>query len=109
MISHFIKTFVQNTTFLDRISRTVVSTGILTGYSFSSLLPVSAEAIPNLLTPSNISMKGLPYVGAKLHHVQTGDTLYNLTQMYQVDAAAIATSIANAKCIRTQKPQGQSP
>jgi murein DD-endopeptidase MepM/ murein hydrolase activator NlpD len=31
-------------------------------------------------------------IGAKVHQVQTGDTLYKLTQLYHVDAAAIATS-----------------
>ena len=31
-------------------------------------------------------------IGAKVHQVQAGDTLYKLTQLYHVDAAAIATS-----------------
>lgn len=31
-------------------------------------------------------------IGAKVHQVQAGDTLYKLTQVYHVDAAAIATS-----------------
>ena len=31
-------------------------------------------------------------IGAKVHQVQSGDTLYKLTQLYHVDAAAIATS-----------------
>ncbi len=92
MISHFIKTFVQNTTFLDCVFRSVGITGILTGYGFGALSPVKAETISNLLATSDISLKVSPNVGAKLHQVQTGDTLYSLTQMYQVDAAAIATS-----------------
>lgn len=92
MISHFIKTFVQNTTFLDCVFRAVGITGILTGYGFGALSPVRAETIPNLLVTSDISLKVSPNVGAKLHQVQTGDTLYSLTQMYKVDAAAIATS-----------------
>ncbi len=92
MISHFIKTFVQNTTFLDCVFRAVGITGIITGYSFEALSPVKAEAIPNLISLSDVSLKGSPNVGVKLHLVQTGDTLYSLTRMYQVDAAAIATS-----------------
>ncbi|MCL1494060.1 MAG: LysM peptidoglycan-binding domain-containing protein [Pseudanabaena sp. Salubria-1] len=31
-------------------------------------------------------------IGAKVHQVRAGDTLYKLTQLYHVDAAAIATS-----------------
>ena len=35
---------------------------------------------------------GSQNIGAKVHQVQAGDTLYKLTQLYHVDAAAIATS-----------------
>ncbi|WP_156341538.1 LysM domain-containing protein [Pseudanabaena sp. 'Roaring Creek'] len=83
---------MQNTTFLDCVFRSVGITEILAGYGFGALSPAKAETIPNLLARSDISLKGSPNVGAKLHQVQTGDTLYSLTQMYQVDAAAIATS-----------------
>jgi hypothetical protein len=92
MLSHFIKTFVQNTTFLDCVFRYVGITEILTGYGFGALSPIKAEAISNLPAPSDISLKVSPNVGAKLHQVQTGDTLYSLTQMYQVDATAISIS-----------------
>jgi murein DD-endopeptidase MepM/ murein hydrolase activator NlpD len=92
MITHFIKTFVQNTTFLVSVYRPVVITGILTGYSFSNLSPVGAEAMANQLIPSVVSLNGSQNTGAKLHQVQVKDTLYGLTQIYQVDAAAIATS-----------------
>jgi murein DD-endopeptidase MepM/ murein hydrolase activator NlpD len=92
MISHLIQTFVQNTTFLVSICRPIVVTGIVTGYSFSALTPISAEAISNPLMPTGISLASSPKVGAKLHQVLSGDSLYSLTQMYQVDAAAIATS-----------------
>jgi murein DD-endopeptidase MepM/ murein hydrolase activator NlpD len=92
MISHLIKTFVQNTTFLVSVCRPIVVAGILTGYSFSALTPISAEAISYLPIPAGINLTSSPKVGTKLHQVQTGDTLYSLTQMYQVDAAAIATS-----------------
>ena len=91
MISHFRKIFVQNTTFLDCVFRAVGITGIISGYSFEALSPVKAEAIPNLLSLSDVSLKGSPNVGIKLHLFQGGDSLYSLTQMYQVDAAAIAT------------------
>ena len=92
MISQSRKTFVQNTTFLGSFYRPLVITGLLAGYSFSCLLPVSAEVISNSLKPTVVSLKVFPTVGAKLHQVQTGDTLYSLTQMYQVDAAALANS-----------------
>ena len=92
MISQSRKTFVQNTTFLGSVCRPLVITGLLAGYSFSCLLPVSAEVISNSLKPTVVSLKVFPTVGAKLHQVQTGDTLYSLTQMYQVDAAALANS-----------------
>ncbi len=92
MISHFIKTFVQNTTFLVSVCRPVVITGILTGYSFSDLSPVGAEAMTNQLIPSVVSLNGSQNIGSKLHQVQVKDTLYSLTQIYRVDAAAIATS-----------------
>ena len=92
MLSHFIKTFVQNTTFLDCVFRSVGITGIISGYSFEALSPVKAEAILNLLATSNIRLKDSPNVGVKLHLFQGGDSLYSLTQMYQVDAAAIAIS-----------------
>ncbi|WP_126390915.1 LysM peptidoglycan-binding domain-containing protein [Pseudanabaena sp. ABRG5-3] len=83
---------MQNTTFLDCVFRSVGIAGILTGYGFGVLFSVNAETIPNLLATSDISLKGSPNVGAKLHQVQAGDTLYSLTQMYQVDTAAIANS-----------------
>jgi murein DD-endopeptidase MepM/ murein hydrolase activator NlpD len=92
MISQSRKTFVQNTTFLGSVCRPLVITSLLAGYSFSCLLPVSAEVISNSLKPTVVSLKVFPTVGAKLHQVQTGDTLYSLTQMYQVDAAALANS-----------------
>jgi LysM repeat protein len=92
MTSHSRKTFVQNTTFLGSICRPLVIIGLLTGYSFSYLLSVSAEVISNHLKPSVVSLKVSPTVGAKLHQVQAGDTLCSLTQMYQVDAAALAIS-----------------
>jgi len=92
MISHSRKTFVQNTIFSGSVCRPLVIIGLLTGYSFSYLLPVSAEAISNHLKPSVVSLKVSPTVSAKLHQVQAGDTLYSLTQMYQVDAAALAAS-----------------
>lgn len=89
MISHFRKIFVQNTTFLDCVFRAIGITGIIAGYSFEALFPVKAEAITNLLSLSEVSLKSFPNVGVKLHLFPTGDSL---TQMYQVDAAAIATS-----------------
>jgi len=88
MISHFRKIFVQNTTFLDCVFRAIEITRIIAGYSFEALFPVKAEAIPNLLSLSEVSLKSFPNVGVKLHLFQTEDSL---TQMYQVDAAAIAT------------------
>ncbi|WP_126390572.1 hypothetical protein [Pseudanabaena sp. ABRG5-3] len=84
---------MQNTTFLDCVFRSVGIAGILTGYSFGALSPVNAETIPNLLTTSDISLNVSSNVGAKLHLIQKGDTLYSMTQMYQIDAAAIATSV----------------
>lgn len=92
MISHFRKIFVQNTTFLDCVFRAIEITRIIAGYSFEALFPIKAEAILNLLATSNIRLKDSPNVGVKLHLFQGGDSLYSLTQMYQVDAAAIATS-----------------
>jgi len=91
MISHFRKIFVQNTTFLDCVFRAIEITRIITGYSFEALFPVKAETITNLLSLSEVSLKSFPNAGVKLHLFQTGDSLYSLTQMYQVDAAAIAT------------------
>ncbi len=93
MISHFRKIFVQNTTFLDCAFRAIGITGIITEYSFQALSPVKAEAILNLTSLSDVSLKSFSNVGVKLHLFQTGDSLYSLTQMYQVGAAAIATSV----------------
>ena len=85
MVSHSIKLFVQETTFSSLIFSALVSAAMASGY----ISPASAK-LP--AAPSVIGLQGSPNVGATLHQVQKGDSLYSLTQMYQVDAAAIAAS-----------------
>ena len=82
MFPHFIKTFVQNTTFLGSVCKSIVTTGILTGYSVSHSLSLGAEVTTESPKPSAISLAVFPSVGTRSHPVQSIDNLHRLTQMY---------------------------
>lgn len=82
MLPHFIKTFVQNTTFSGGACKSTVTTRTSTGYSVRHSLSLGAEVTIESPKPSAIGLAVSPSVATRSHPAQSIDNLHRLTQMY---------------------------